>query len=116
MSEDPTDNHGNGCDCEPDDNDMANELFNALRDSIEDLLSTALGRPVGLRNWVIIAEPMIETEEGNSIPIEPRIITERFMPQWMTRGLLRDGLDGLTRDDLMENFLDILDAEVPGDE
>ncbi len=116
MSEDPTDNHGNGCDCEPDDNDMVNEAFNAVREGIEDLLSMALGRRLGVAQWVMVAVPTVMTEEGNSLPLEPRIITERFQPTWMSRGLLGDGVAGLDRDDTIESLVEILDAEVPGDE
>lgn len=106
--------HSPDCDCEPSNEDMFNEAYNILRNGMEDLLSLVLGRQLGVAEWVLVAVPTVVTEEGNSIPVEPRIITERFMADWKTRGLLRDALDGMARDDTLDKFIMVLDEDSSG--
>ncbi len=93
--------------------ELVNEAFNLARDAIENLLSVTMGLDVGLSEWVIVAVPVVhmtdkEGGDGIHVAIEPRIITERFLPEWKAKGLLIDGTDSFRRDDITGTVVEVL--------
>lgn len=99
---------------EPTDEEVIIEAYNVVRDGIEHLMSVSMGIDVTVQQWVVVAVPAVAVEgggEGFSVPLPPRILVERFVSDWMAKGLLIDGADSFRRDDFMGTVVDVLGDE-----
>ncbi len=98
----------------PTDEELVTEAFNLARDAIENLLSVTLSLEVGVNEWVLVAVPTVHMSndaDGFQVAIEPRIVTERFLPDWKAKGLLVDATDSFRRDDITGTVVEVLGNE-----